>query len=103
MWMEVICSIIPTVSIQRILSMVLVNIGVVKKSLKYYMTENEHTRLLLLMQGGNVLIYGVILTLIERWRLRIQSRKAKAEYGNHCQLFETILEGFVFDSRYFRF
>lgn len=90
MWMEVICSLIPTVSIQRILSMVLVNIGVVKKSLKYYMTENEHTRLLLLMQGGNVIIYGVILALVERYRLRIQSRKAKAEYGNYCQLFETI-------------
>ena len=90
MWMEVICSFIPTVSIQRVLSMVLVNVGVVKKTLSQYFTENEHTKTLLLMQYGNVFVYSAALVLIERYRLQFQTRKAKSEFTSHQHIFDEI-------------
>ncbi|OHT08004.1 ABC transporter family protein [Tritrichomonas foetus] len=87
MWLEWICAILPPLNIQRVLTMILANIGIAKQNLNYYWTENKHTQVLLIMQYGDVVIYIIVLYIIEKVRVILQNKIAKRTFSNYSEQF----------------
>ena len=64
-WLEWVYALIPHLCLQRAYSMVLSNIGPLKKSFSYYW-KDKASQADLIMEFGNIGIYGFILFIIEK-------------------------------------
>lgn len=88
-WVDGIYSVIPHTMILRLLFYFMSNIGQQKQPLSYYF-KNENSQVLLIMQFGNIFIYGFILFIIEKVRLSIQSSRAKKDFGGFDDFFKSV-------------
>jgi ABC-type multidrug transport system ATPase subunit len=85
-WLEWIYSLIPSLGILRLLTHMLVRIGIWKQGLQFYF-KSINCRPYLFMQYGNIVIYGLILMIIEKVRLYLDSRSARRAFGNYGEFF----------------
>lgn len=86
-WVDVIYSFLPHISIQRILMYMLSTMGFFKQDLTYFF-KHEHCRIYLIMQFCVIVLYSVILWIIESVRLSVQKRRAQHAFGNFTQFFK---------------
>jgi ABC-type multidrug transport system ATPase subunit len=85
-WLDWIYSLIPSLSILRLLTHVLVRLGIWKEDLGFYF-EMANTRPFLIMHYGDIVIYGALLVIIEKVRWSLQSRSAKRSFGDYKDFF----------------
>ncbi|KAH0788776.1 ABC transporter family protein [Histomonas meleagridis] len=88
-WLEWIYSLIPPLSLQRIFSYVLSNIGPLRQSFSYYWKEAT-SQSFLIMDFGNILIYSFILFIIESVRNSIKRKLAKNSFNNYNEYFQEL-------------
>lgn len=78
---------IPPISLEQTLSIIIINIGYVKKNLKYYW-HYRYSMPFLVMQWVGVIIYGLNLTFIEINRIEIQRKITKQNFSNYSEYFK---------------
>lgn len=88
-WLEWIYSLIPHISIQRMLTLILSNMGASKQNISYYWKQ-DHSLPYFIMQFVDIILYGGILTIIEAVRLKIQNRKTKKKFGDYTDFFKKV-------------
>ena len=82
-------SLLPPISLEEILSIMIRNMGYNKLGFSYYW-HYKHSIPYLVMQWGDIILYGLILTIIELNRIGIQRRLAKHKYTNYANYFQQI-------------
>lgn len=87
-WLEWVYSLIPHLCIQRLLTITFQNIGAMKHNFSYYWTDDPHTKPFLIMEIVDIFIYGILLYIIEKVRIRIQNKMAQHSFGNYTSFFE---------------
>jgi hypothetical protein len=80
-------SFFPPISIYQIFSAVLVRIGIAKQDLKFYF-EDESAQNFFIMQYITILLYGFILFIIEKVRIKLQARSTKRTFGDYGEFFK---------------
>ncbi|KAH0789891.1 ABC transporter family protein [Histomonas meleagridis] len=88
-WLEWIYSLIPPLSLQRIFSYELSNIGPLAQPFSYYWKYSS-SQPFFIMDFGNIVIYGLILFIIESARNSVKRRLAKKSFGNYDEFFKEI-------------
>ncbi|OHT03822.1 ABC transporter family protein [Tritrichomonas foetus] len=86
-WLDRIYSLIPHIGLDQALSIVLSRMGSRKESLGFYW-KYEHTMPYLIMQWGDIVIYGVLLYIIEANRNQLQRKAAKRSFGDYQNFFK---------------
>jgi ABC-type multidrug transport system ATPase subunit len=84
---EWIYALFPLFHMQRLLSGVLMNLGVWSHNLAYYWTDKA-TQAVLIMEWVDIIIYVGILTLIEFIRVHLQRLAAKRSFGDYGDFFK---------------
>jgi ABC-type multidrug transport system ATPase subunit len=79
-------ALIPVLHVQRIMTVVLINIGIFKKTIGDYF-ENEMARPYLIMEYVDIIIYALCLWLLETVRLIIARKGAKRSFGDYGDFF----------------
>lgn len=86
-WLDWIYSLFPHISIQQLLGVILTFMGSQKHSFSFYWTYSS-SRSYLIMQLVDIVIYSIILTLIEMFRLSVQRKNAKKSFGDYHDFFK---------------
>lgn len=60
-----------------------------KEGLKYYFKNASAAQPYSIFAFVDIIIYGVILIIIEKWRIYIQRKSAKSNFGDYHEFFET--------------
>ncbi|OHT11138.1 ABC transporter family protein [Tritrichomonas foetus] len=77
----------PHIGIQRILTQILVKVNILKQSLPYYFKDDKVSQIYLIMQLTNIPLYAIILCIIEKIRIWIHRKVARAKYGSYGEFF----------------
>lgn len=85
-WVDWIFSLIPHIGLQQLLGNILMVMGNMKQDLGYFW-KLPNSQPYLIMQFVDIIIYGVILTVIESVRISYQRKKAKKSFGDYHDFF----------------
>ncbi|KAK8853977.1 hypothetical protein M9Y10_016526 [Tritrichomonas musculus] len=80
-------SLIPPISLEQIISIIIRNMGYNKENFRYYW-HYQHSMPYLIMQWVDIILYGIILAIIEVNRIEIQKRLAKRTFSNYSEYFK---------------
>jgi len=86
-WLDICYGFFPHIMLQGILSAIMSRIALMKQPLSYYFKDKHHS-VYLIMEYTNIVFYSLILFIIEKVRLHLQSRHAKKTFGNYGQFFK---------------
>ncbi|KAK8860380.1 hypothetical protein M9Y10_012044 [Tritrichomonas musculus] len=86
-WLDWIYSLFPQISIQQLLGTILTFMGNQKKDFSFYWSYPS-SRPYLVMQWVDIIIYIIVLTLIEMFRLSVQRKNAKKSFGDYHDFFK---------------
>lgn len=89
-WPNYIYAFFPHIALQRILSEILVRVSILKENLSYYFKEDKTTRLYFIMQYVDIILYILILFIIEKTRIWLHRKLARARYDNYDDFFAKI-------------
>ena len=89
-WPNWIYSLFPHLALQRILAEILVNVSILKENLSYYFNDDKVTRTFFIMQFADILIYALLLIFIEKIRIWVHRKLARARYDNYDDFFAKI-------------
>jgi ABC-type multidrug transport system fused ATPase/permease subunit len=87
-WVEWLFSLIPILHVQRLLTHVLINIGIWSHDLGYYW-RYDNSQPFLVFHWASIPLYGGILMLIEIIRVHLQKSNARRTFGDYGEFFET--------------
>ncbi|OHT06904.1 ABC transporter family protein [Tritrichomonas foetus] len=77
----------PHIGIQRILTEMLVRVNILKQNLTYYFKEDKVSQIYLVMQILDIPLYAIMLGIIEKIRIWMHKKVAKAKYGSYGDFF----------------
>lgn len=86
-WLDWIYSLFPQISIQQLLGVILTFMGSQKHSFGFYWSYPS-SRPYLIMQLVDIVIYIIVLTIIEKFRLSVQRKNAKKSFGDYHDFFK---------------
>ena len=86
-WLDWIYSIFPHMGFQQNLQNILQTMGDMKQNISFFF-KYEHTKPYLIMNFVDIVIYGIILTLIELFRDKISRAKARSSFSGYSDVFK---------------
>jgi ABC-type multidrug transport system ATPase subunit len=78
---------LPVLHVQRLLDLMLMNVGIWKRNLGYYW-KDPGTKPFLVMQWADIVIYAVVLRFLEFSRMYFQRKAAKKSFGDYGHIFK---------------
>jgi len=86
-WLEYMFAVIPHINLQRLLTIILTNINILKHDFVFYWKDG-HSRAYLLMQIAGIPLYSLILFTIEYLRKLLATTNAKRTFDDYQRFFE---------------
>jgi ABC-type multidrug transport system ATPase subunit len=86
-WLDWIYALCPVLHVERMLTHMLTNIGIFKKDLGFYFTENKNSQAYLVMEWVDILLYCIVLWLIESVRWWVLAAGARRTFGDYDEFF----------------